>query len=124
MLRFSLLTLLVAVLLISVACAAVASGSDLWAWIVVTATVLALLIATVGALYLPGKRRAFAGGFAICGWGYLLLVQGPWSASVTPRLLTTVALNHLQSALHKDDGSGQPSASQTVLWSVNSGAAI
>jgi hypothetical protein len=104
MFRFSLLTLFGAILVISVGCAALASASDAWAKAVVSATVLALLTSTVGAIYLPGQARAFAGGFAIFGWSYLLLVQGPWLESMKPQLVTTVALNKLQGVMHEDSG--------------------
>jgi hypothetical protein len=107
MFRYSLLTLFGAILVISVGCAALVSASDLWAQAVVTATVLALLIATVGAIYLPGRSwgtntRAFSGGFAIFGWAYLLLVQGPWFEGLKPQLATTVALNKLQRLMHEE----------------------
>jgi hypothetical protein len=102
MFRFSLLTLLGAILVISVGCAAVVSASDVWVKVIVTVTVLALLIASVGSIYLPTRSRAFAGGFAIFGWAYLLLAQGPWLESLKPQLATTVALNKLQRVMHED----------------------
>lgn len=103
MFRYSLLTLLAAILLISLGFAALVNASEVWAEIVVTATVLGLLVASVGAIYLPGKSRAFAGGFAIFGWAYLLMVQGPWPGSVKPRLLTTVAMGRLETILIGED---------------------
>lgn len=109
MFRFSLLTLFGAILVTSVGCAALVSASDAWAKVVVTATVLALLIATVGAIYLPNKWRAFAGGFAIFGSAYLLLTQGSWFESLRPQLATTVALKKLHGLMHEDSNamSGQ-----------------
>lgn len=119
MLRYSLITLLAAILLISLGCAALVSASELWVQVVVTATILALLVATIGAFYLPRTARAFAGGFAICGWVYLLLVQGPWLESLKPRLLTTLAVNRLQAIMHDDIGGGDPngaSVATALAW--------
>lgn len=102
MFRFSLFALLAVILVISLGCAALVNASDLWAEIVVTATILGLLVATIGAVFIPGRGRVFAGGFAIFGWAYLLLVQGPWLESLKPRLLTTVAVDRLEKVLQKD----------------------
>lgn len=102
MFRFSLITLFGAVLVVSIGCGALASASDAWTRFIVSATVVALLIATVGAFYLPVRSRAFAGGFALCGWAYLLVAQGPWFESLKPQLATTVALNHLAAVMHPE----------------------
>jgi hypothetical protein len=99
MLRFSMVGLLLAVPLVGVGCAALVYATSLWAQLVVTATFAALLAAGVGAFYLPDKSRAFAGGFAICGWGYLLLSQQPWLENMKSDLLTTAALNRLEPML-------------------------
>jgi hypothetical protein len=115
MLRFSLLSLLGAVLVISIGCAALASASENWARIVVTGTVMAILVATVGAFFLPAGSRAFAGGFAICGWAYLLVALGPWLESIKPQLATTLAVNYLQAALEKDDANVQVGVSPVLL---------
>jgi hypothetical protein len=129
MFRYSLLTLFGAILVISVGCAALVSASDIWAQVVVTATVLALLIATVGAIYLPGRSRgtntrAFVGGFAIFGWAYLLLVQGPWFEGLKPQLATTVALNQLQGVMHEEVEAGLAISSGLtyLLTNAQSGA--
>lgn len=116
MLRFSLFTLLAAILVISLGCAALVNASELWAEVVVTATVLGLLVATIRAIYLSERSRAFAGGFAIVGWAYLLLVQGPWLESVRPRLLTTVAVNRLQPLLDKDTVNNDASVGLALAW--------
>lgn len=99
MFRFSLVSLLVAVPLVGLGCAALVYATPVWARIVVTATLAALLAAGVGAFYLPDKSRAFAGGFAICGWGYLLLSQQPWLENMKGDLLTTAALNRVEPML-------------------------
>ncbi len=94
MLRYSLGGLLVAVLAVSVGCAALVNPSPLWSQIVFTGTVVILLAATVGATV--GGPRPVAAGLAIFGWGYLLLTSGPWAASVRPHLLTEAALVRLE----------------------------
>lgn len=117
MLRFSLLSLFGAVLVVSIGCGALVSASDAWTRVVVTATVVALLVATVGAFYLPVRSRAFAGGFALCGWDYLLVAQGPWFESLKPQLATTLALNHLAAVMHANDGvNGIVVQPTTSIW--------
>jgi hypothetical protein len=115
MLRFSLLSLLGAVLLVSIGCAALASASDIWTKAITTATILALLVATVGALALPAGSRAFAAGSASCGWIYLLLVQGPWFEALKPELATTAALNQLVVMMHPDAIAASPYVSATRI---------
>jgi hypothetical protein len=94
MLRYSLGALLGAVLVASVGCAALVNPTPLWSQIVFTAVVVWLLSATVAAVV--GRPRPFAAGFAIFGWGYLLLTSGGWSASIKPHLLTEAALAKLE----------------------------
>jgi hypothetical protein len=94
MLRYSLGALLGAVLVASVGCAALVNPTPLWSQIVFTATVVWLLGASVAAVV--GRPRPFACGFAIFGWGYLLLTSGGWSANTKPHLLTESALTKLE----------------------------
>ncbi|MEX0713386.1 MAG: hypothetical protein WD278_13605 [Pirellulales bacterium] len=110
MTRFSLVSLLLAVPLVALGCAALVYATPVWARIVVTATLAALLAAGVGAFYLPDKSRVFAGGFAICGWGYLLLSQQPWLENMKGDLLTTAALNRLEPMLPKQAVADSPDA--------------
>jgi hypothetical protein len=93
MLRFSLGSLLAAVLVVAVGCAALVHPTPLWSQIVFTATLVLLLSATV--LAVVARPQPFASGLTIFGWGYLLLTSGPWSASVRPHLLTETALAKL-----------------------------
>jgi hypothetical protein len=75
-LQFSILTLLGTVTLAGLGCAALVNASPLWAAIVVSGTVLALLTATLGAFYGQSGARVFCGGFAVFGWAYLVLSTG------------------------------------------------
>jgi hypothetical protein len=59
--------------------AAMRSGSRLAFSAVYTLTALGLLFAVVAAKYGGRDTRAFWFGFAVFGWGYLLLALGPWS---------------------------------------------
>jgi hypothetical protein len=125
MFRFSLLTLLGAVLVVSIGFAALRGASEVWARIVVTGTIVALLTATLGAIYLPTASRAFCGGFALLGWAYMFLVFGPWLEAIKPQLATTLALNRLQAAMAIEE---VPQTSQTIatsmVWQVNTGNLI
>jgi hypothetical protein len=93
MLRYSLGALLCAVLFVAVACAALANPIPLWSQIVFTATAVLFLGATVFAVV--GRPRPVAAGFAVFGWGYLLLASGPFGAAVRPHLLTESLLARL-----------------------------
>lgn len=62
-----------------------------------TAVLLVLGLAAVGARTLRGSDRAAWAGFAIFGWGYLVMVAGPWFEShVRPLLITETAFNASQ----------------------------
>jgi hypothetical protein len=94
MLRYSLAALLIAIVVVSVGCAAITHPTPLWSQIVFTAAVVLLLTASLAAVI--GGPRPFAAGFAIFGWGYLLLTSGPWSLTVRPHLLTETVLARLE----------------------------
>ena len=101
-LRFSLLGLLGVIALIAVACAALRSASEIWGSAAFTLTVAALFVALVGVIFRQRASRAFWGGFALLGWGYLLLVFGPWfKDNVSQQLLTTKLLDYLQPKLQR-----------------------
>lgn len=75
-LRSSIASLLGFVVLVAIGCIALTHASLAWDRTLRVATLLALSVAILGALYSVGEYRAFCGGFAIFGWGYLLL-SGP-----------------------------------------------
>jgi hypothetical protein len=72
-LRFSLARLLAAVLLIAAALAMLIHATPLWADLCSILVVLLFLIAVVAVPYRRGAAQAFWLGFAILGWGYLLI---------------------------------------------------
>ena len=103
MLRFSLGTLLLLVLVACFGCAALVNASPLWEQITLSLTVAVLSLATIGAVYLPPQARAFFGGFALLGWIYLVLVTIPSFDAIKPRLLTTTAISTLYELQAEDE---------------------
>jgi hypothetical protein len=91
--KFSLLTLLGAVAIAAVGCAALANPGQTSAMAVVTGAIVLLLSAVLAAIYCKAAVRAFWLGFAICGWSYLLLVWVCLERELTPdpngRILAT-----------------------------------
>jgi hypothetical protein len=49
--------------------------------------------ALVALINLRGSGRAFWSGFAVCGWGYMILSVGPLAESASARLATTTMLD-------------------------------
>lgn len=99
--RFSIAGLMGLVLVVAVGVAALRSGSEDWAGIVLTLTLGILGVALLGMIFRQGSRRAFWSGFALFGWGYLTLTMAPWfNGEVGPRLATTRGLDLLFTRLH------------------------
>jgi hypothetical protein len=106
-LQFSIVFLLGLVTFVSIGCAALVNASELWAAVVVNATVLALMAASLASLYWRSGRREFFGGFAIFGWTYLLLATSSLF-NVEQWLLTGAANDYLYSLLAEPEA--QPGA--------------
>ena len=99
-LRFSLLSLMGAVLVAAVACAALRFASELWASAVLTATIGMLLVGVLGMVLRRGPARAFWFGFTLFGSSYLILVFAPWFYNnVRPQLLTSKLLTYIHPKL-------------------------
>jgi hypothetical protein len=92
--RFSIASLLVVVLFLSVGFAALRESSDLWDSGIFNLTLASLLISILLAVHRTETRRAFWIGFALFGWSYLALSLVP---SIESRLITTKALVYLDS---------------------------
>lgn len=90
--RCSIANLLRIVLFTGIALAALRSGSPLWGSLLFTSAVAAMLVAVVAAVHRRDERRAFWLGFALFGWGYLLLCLVPEARS---QLATTALLDFL-----------------------------
>jgi hypothetical protein len=96
--RFSLTSLLGSVFVAAIGCAALARPTEAWATAVVSMSVGVLFVALVRLIYVERARRAFWVGFAICGWGYLLMARvvmtfpgADADLLVTSRLLQSLA---------------------------------
>jgi hypothetical protein len=95
-----------AVAVVAFACAALRSASDLWASTALTLAVSLLFVALLGVLFRRGESRAFWTGGALFGWGYLLLVFGPWfNTNVAPHLLSTKLLGFVFENAHSTPAS-------------------
>ena len=81
--RVSVTGLMAVVALFGLEFAALRAGSRLWFSAIYSLTALLLLFAVIAAKYRRGDARAFWFGFAVFGWGYLLLALGPWSSPHT-----------------------------------------
>ena len=101
-LQVTLAGLLTAVAAIALCLTALTHASPSWASAFLTGTVAVLFLAVSRAVATRGRSRAFWIGFAVWGWGYLLLVSwspnsDPWrpargARSVHEALLTTKLL--------------------------------
>jgi hypothetical protein len=105
--RSTIRSLLGAVLLVSVALAALRTPTDAWDSGILGLTVLTLLTATLLTVHRTDPRWAYWLGFALFGWAYLIASLIP---PIGSRLPTTQGLADLASRL-----SGQESAS-TFLY--------
>jgi hypothetical protein len=99
--RFTIAGLMGLVVVVAVGVAALRFASELWAGLLLMPT-LGVLGAAVHAFHeRAGSRRSWWRGFALFGWGYLVLAMGPWSSeAIAPHLPTTMGLDALYARLH------------------------
>jgi hypothetical protein len=113
--HLTMVGLMVVVLIVGLDLAALRSPTGLWASALFTMTSGLLVAAILGIVYRRGPRRAFWLGFALFGWTYLLVSDGPWfSAEVQPVLLTTRLIEDLYPRLHPPPTNWPPP--QLVAW--------
>src|SRR5690349_6089113 len=87
--RFPLARLSAVVLVTAIAFAAARSPDEYWANGAFSFALLVLGIAALGAIFRKGPARAYWGGFALLGWGYILVAFGPWcDGKIAPLLIT------------------------------------
>ncbi len=98
--RFSIASLLVVVLFISVALAALRASTDAWDSGVLGLAVTILLTTILLAVHRTGRRRACWLGFALFGWTYLVASLIP---PIDARLPTTKGLAYLHSWLPRQE---------------------
>jgi len=77
-LRFSIASLLAAIVFCGISLAALRTPSALWASAVFTAVVGVLSAAILGAIASRGRSRLTRSGLALFGWIYLAIAFGPW----------------------------------------------
>ena len=101
MLRYSLGSLFLVLLYLSVGCAALVNASGIWPQVAITLTLAILVLFSLAAIYWTERRRVFAIGFTATGWLYFLFVFSSVT-SVRPYLLTETAMNRLFVTMHSD----------------------
>lgn len=99
MLRYSLGSLFLTLLYLSVGCAALVNATGVWPQVAVTLTLAILAVFSLGAVFWTERRRVFAIGFSVTGWLYFLLVFSDVT-NVRPYLLTESATNQLYVTMH------------------------
>jgi hypothetical protein len=90
--RFTIAGLLGVITVLGIGLAALREASEFWDSGLFTLTLGVLLVSVLLAIHRREDRRAFWGGFALFGWGYMALSLVP---SIEPRLVTTKALAYL-----------------------------
>ncbi|HEV3007299.1 MAG TPA: hypothetical protein VGX78_22705 [Pirellulales bacterium] len=97
--NFNLLTLFGFVAVVAVACAALARPSQLWLVVVSALSQASLFYAVLAAAYGRNARRAFWFGFAVVGWGYVVL-EWAGAAGLPFFAPTAFVTDRLQTLLH------------------------
>jgi hypothetical protein len=92
--RFHIASVCGVVLFLGVGFAALRESTDLWDCAIFTLALGVLLVSILLAVHRSKKRRAFWIGFALFGWGYLVLSL---IRPIESRLLTTKALAFIDS---------------------------
>jgi hypothetical protein len=95
--RFSLRILLIATAYVAAMIGGFVSGSQLWADIIFSLTIGAILVATLAALFHSNAfSRVYWQGFCVIAWISMFLAFGPWAAGqvrhnlVTDQLLRSI----------------------------------
>jgi hypothetical protein len=99
MLRYSLGSLFLVLLYLSIAFAALVNATGVWPQVAVTLTLAILVVVSLGAIFWNERRRVFAIGFSATGWLYFLLVFSSVT-NVRPYLLTESATHQLFITMH------------------------
>ena len=113
-LRVSILGLIAIVVVLAMAFAALRTASNLWFSALYTFTTVVLLLAVIAARFGHRSTRAFWFGFAVFGWGFLVLGSGAWlnpygsdseegiGRNINPELLTSDLIFYLLPRLRKE----------------------
>jgi hypothetical protein len=91
------------VVVVAVGVAALRFASELWAGILLILTLGGLGAAVLAFHEGNAAPRSWWRGFALFGWGYLVLAMGPWaSEAIAPHLPTTMGLDALYARMHPE----------------------
>ena len=110
MLKYSIRTLGIVVLCMSVYLTALARGSGIWPQITVSLTIAILLVFTLGTIFWRDGWQSFGVGFAVAGWLYFLLVFVNL-IGLRQTLITQTAIDWMYQQIH---ASKVPSGVRTV----------
>jgi hypothetical protein len=92
--RFSIWSLMAAIVLLAAAFAALRTPTPLWGNFWFSVDLICLVLAILAAVYRRGADRAFWVGFAAFGWVYFVLALAPWfQREMGFQLLTTTLLD-------------------------------
>jgi hypothetical protein len=122
--RFTIGWLMILVLVLAVGLAALKSGDEPWAGVMFLLTCGVLGLAVIGALCRREAERAWWLGFAVFGWGYMVLAF--WLSEYLPKLPTLTLLEVLYSKFRPSspfDGFG-PAVMGAFGGSSSGGSAI
>jgi hypothetical protein len=124
-LRFSIASLLIVILFISVALAALRASTDVWDGCLLGLALLLLLTATLLTIHRKNRQQASWLGFSVFGWAYLVASLLP---PIETRLPTTNGLAYLGTLRiwpptaapayfdYDDDGTPDPSVARALFY--------
>ena len=98
-LRFSIRTILVATGYTAIAVAALVHPHKVWLALAYGITISLLFYSILGVIYRTDRARAYGTGFALFGFGYLALHDGPLS-ELAAKLPTTLVLDYACDKFH------------------------
>jgi hypothetical protein len=102
-LQSSITGLMVVVLVAAISIGALRHPSETWAGVMYLVTCGILLLSVVGATVLSAGKRAWWLGFALFGWGYMVLVFEPRAiSSLRPSLPTSILLRAVGTRLYPE----------------------
>jgi hypothetical protein len=76
--KVTIAQLILVIVVVAIGLAAIRSGSPAWSGAMLSITIFAMICSLLGIALGRGTRRVYWTGFALLGWGYLLLIYLPW----------------------------------------------
>ncbi|MDB5353412.1 MAG: hypothetical protein JWN86_4659 [Planctomycetota bacterium] len=105
--RISIASLLIVVVVVAMGLAALRAASYPWAGAFTSLTYFALLASWLGIAFGRGRRRVFWTGFALLGWGYVVLSHSSWMGNGFRSFLLAPNLSaSLFEILHPEEAAG------------------